>query len=244
MGLQDFVTGFLRPAAWELAPCYLHRPPRVPGLEQVGSCIVQGEQGTSFSTSVIHRHQSRQASVSLVDVYKNTENKVSGRFVRLLGTMALRQKDRPLVFVDAAVTNVNPHTGEDEALTTRVVVHHPQAEPSRRQRLYDSLSAMADSLGVPAKAASGKAFPDFWGEIWLMKVEGLQMEAIAAARDQVWAVTNDSDESGLNAFCDTREVREFLIFEQAQAEHELFAKMGLEVPLGVQSAFFSAFCSL
>ncbi len=107
----------------------------------------------------------------LVEVYKSSQNMESGKFVRLVGTMALRKKGYPFLFLDAAVTNINMQTGEVADLGTRTAIHMPQATESGRQALMASLSSQADEAKLPWGTVTIDALPSFWGPLWHVRME-------------------------------------------------------------------------
>ena len=211
-------------------------------LEKTGEFIVQSHCPPTYSTKCISRYENSDG-MRLVEVYKSSQNMDSGKFVRLVGTMALRKKGYPFLFLDAAVTNINMQTGEVAELGTRTAIHMPQATDSGRQALIASLSSQADEAKLPWGTVTIDALPSFWGPLWHVRMHGLALEAIARLRTFAWKAYHgycaqaDADEN-----FDYLPVQQQMVITNAKAEYGQFQRMGLSVPVEVQAAFFSVLC--
>ncbi len=99
MSEKDFITNYLQPSDNRLDRTFTHPlPPDIEGLKKCGDFIVQGELEDTFSTNIIRKYVSDTAGIKLVEVYKNTQNKVTGVFIRLVGTMSLVKNGYPFLF--------------------------------------------------------------------------------------------------------------------------------------------------
>ena len=143
-----FIKNYLKPSASGLDKEFTLPLPDIPGLKKSGTFIVQGSLDTTVSTNIIAKHVSDPSGIRCVEVYKNTEDTVTGRFIRLVGTLSLVKKGYPFLFLDAAVSNISFTTGQIEGLSTRVALHLPQAESSLRDIFFDTLSAEAERAGL------------------------------------------------------------------------------------------------
>ena len=89
MNAKDFVTHYLQPSDNRLEKTFTHPLPPIEGLTKCGDFIVQGEHEETFSTNIISKFVSESVGVRLIEVYKNTQHKGTGVFVRLVGTISL-----------------------------------------------------------------------------------------------------------------------------------------------------------
>ena len=240
MDKDSFIENYLKPSADGLDRSFTLPLPDIGGLEKCGEFIVQGKLDGTFSTNIITKHESATESVRLVEVYKNTQEQAKGIFVRLVGTLSIVKKGYPFLFLDAAVLNVDLRTGQREELSTRVAIHLPQADKGKRNIFLDSLSQHADSVGLDCGTSEIGALPDFWGPIWHVKSEGVDLDLIGKVRGFAW--------SSYETFCgQTAEKTDFdygpvqhqMVFKTSLTEHNQFKKMGLSVPAEAQAAFFS-----
>lgn len=240
MNENDFLTGYLQPSDTRLDRSFIHPLPPIEGLKKCGDFIVQGEMGETYSTNILSTYVNEQLGIRLVEVYKNTQNKASGLFVRLVGTMGLVKTGCPFLFLDAAISNVSPVTMEKEAITTRVAIHLPQANPKERDVFFHAASEKAKEIGISYRNVQRETLPDFWGSIWLAESKGLNLGMIRHLRDFVWVFYKRfTDEATVTETFDYKPVQEMMIFKNARDEHLMFKKMGLSVPIEAQAAFFS-----
>ena len=86
MNEKDFLENYLWPSDDRLDRTFTHPLPKIEGLKKCGDFIVQCEHEDTFSTNIMTKYESNTSGVRLVDVYKCSENKVTGVFVRLVGT--------------------------------------------------------------------------------------------------------------------------------------------------------------
>ncbi len=240
MNENDFVMHYLQPSDSRLDRKFIHPLPPVEGLTKCGDFIVQGELDETFSTNIISKYVSKNLGIRLVEVYKNTQHKGTGVFVRLVGTMSLVKTGYPFLFLDAAITNVSPVTAEREEITTRVAIHLPQANPEQRDLFFNALSEKAKEIGVSYRNLERDTLPDFWGSIWLAESKGFAPDMIRHLRDYAWiSYKMFTEETMVKSPFDYKPMQEMMIFNNAEAEHLMFKNMGLSVPTEAQAAFFS-----
>ena len=235
-----FIQHYLKPSASGLdKECTLPLP-AIPGLKKSGSFIVQGSLDNTVSTNIIAKHVSDSAGIRCVEVYKNTEDEGTGRFIRLVGTLSLVKKGYPFLFLDAAVSNIDFTTGQTEGLSTRVAIHLPQADNSMRNIFFDTLAAQAESAGLTSTTRVIESMPDFWGPLLSVHREGITLDAVRTLRDGAWkAYERYCSQAKDNPDFDYIPVQHQMILKTSQAEHHFFKKMGLAVAAEAQAAFFS-----
>jgi len=235
-----FIKQYLKPSTDGLSRQFTHSLPEIPDLKKSGEFIVQSELEDTFSTNIISKYESASTGVRFVEVYKNTENRVKGTFVRLVGTMSLVKQGYPFLFLDAAITNLNMSTGEQEELSTRVAIHFPQADIRGRDTFYSHVNKQADDARLEYRIVSIEGLPDFWGPLWRFMKPGVDLDVIPKIRNYAWnAYQSFYSQTEGKADFDYRPVQHQMVFKNSQAEHLLFKKMGLSVPAEVQAAFFS-----
>jgi len=244
MNEKDFVMRYLQPSDNRLDRTFTHPLPPIEGLTKCGDFIVQGELEETFSTNIISKFVSDSLGVRLIEVYKNTQHKGTGVFVRLVGTMSLVKTGYPFLFLDAGITNVSPLTAEREEITTRVAIHLPQADPEHRELFFNGISEKAKEDGISFRNMERDTLPDFWGSVWLAESKGFAPDMIRRLRNYVWVfykllTEQIKDKSPF----DYKPMQEMMIFNNAKAEHLMFKKMGLSVPTEAQAAFFSVMVS-
>jgi hypothetical protein len=234
-----FIKKYLTPSADGLDKSFTLPLPGIPGLKPLGEFIVQGHLDETFSTNIIKKFES-DAGCRLVEVYKNTEDRGQGLFLRLVGTMSLVKKGYPFLFLDAAVANLNVRTAQREELSTRVAIHLPQAGSEQRQVFYETLNTAAEQAGVAYECRELEALPPFWGPLWSARGTGVDLEMIKTLRSIAWtAYDRLCAQTQQHPDFDYRPVQQQMVFKNSQAEHALFKKMGLSVPAEAQAAFFS-----
>jgi len=240
MNNDMFIKQYLKPSTDRLSRQFTHSLPEIPDLEKCGEFIVQSELEDTFSTNIILKHESAGTGVRLVEVYKSSENRIKGTFIRLVGTMSLVKKGYPFLFLDAVVSNLNLSTGQQEELTTRVAIHFPQADIRGRDIFYSHLNKQADDAGLEYSMISIEGLPDFWGPLWRFMKPGVDLDVIPTMRNYAWKAYRAfySQTEGKADF-DYRPVQHQMVFKNSQAEHLIFKRMGLSVPAEVQAAFFS-----
>jgi len=234
-----FIKSYLKPSADGLDRSFTLPLPEISGLKPCGEFIVQGHLDETFSTNIISKFES-DAGFRLVEVYKNTEDRGQGLFLRLVGTMSLVKKGYPFLFLDAAVANLNVRTAQREELSTRVAIHLPQAGSEQRQVFYETLNTAAEQSGVAYECRELEALPPFWGPLWSARAIGVDLEIIKTLRSIAWAAYDRlCAQTKQNQDFDYRPVQQQMVFKNSQAEHALFKKMGLSVAAEAQAAFFS-----
>ena len=238
---NNFTSCFLAPSASKLDKSFQIPLPGIPGLKKCGDFIIQSELEETFSTNILAKYVDEDNDFRLVEVYKNSENRSTGSFIRLTGTMSLVKRGCPVMFLDAAVTNVSMKSGQREKIQTHIAVHLPQAEAEQRELLFRALSQEAGRMNHAHRELGIDALPAFWGHIWLAEEDEFMPEMIKALRD----VAADAYQ---HLFKNARPREQFdyvpmqqhIIFNNSRAEHLLFQKAGLSVPVEAQAAFFSA----
>lgn len=240
METENFTTSYLKPSTIGLDFNYTIPLPEIPGLKKSGEFIVQGELEQTLSTNIITKYVSEKLGVKCVEVYKNTEEKVEGRFIRLVGTISLLKRGFPFLFLDAAVSNINFLSGQIEEITTRVAIHFPQAESDKRNKFFETLGQQAKDAGLTYTTRDIEVMPKFWGPLWSTQSQGIVFDTIKTLREWAWtSYENYCSQTESNAEFDYKPVQHQMIQKTSQAEHHFFKKMGLAVAVEAQAAFFS-----
>ncbi len=244
MDEEFFLNHYLKPSEDRLDPNFIHPLPPVEGLKNRGKFIIQAELDDTFSTNIIYKYESEPAGIKLIDVYKCTQNLNKGQFIRLVGTLSIVKAGYPILFLDAAVSNISPMTQEREETTTRVLIHMPQADLNQRGRVYSQLSKTAERLHLACKEMLNPKMPDFWGPVWFAETKKFEMEIIKALRNSACeSYMNLVENTGEDTTLDYQPVKEHVVFTTSKNEHLLFEKLGLSVPVEAQAAFFSVLAS-
>ena len=137
---DNFLINYLKPSEDGLDRTFTLPLPDISGLKECGEYIVQGKLDNTCSTNIISKYVSESEGVRLIEVYKNTEDREKGIFIRLVGTLSILKKGYPFLFLDAAISNVSPRTAQQEEISTRVALHMPQADEKKRKIFFDSLN--------------------------------------------------------------------------------------------------------
>jgi hypothetical protein len=240
MDEKQFLKNFIQPSEKKLNETIIYPLPKIEGLRKCGEFIVQGEQEETFSTNLVTRYVSDSLGIRLLEAYKSTEHKGSGVFIRLIGTLTLVKTGYPILFFDAAVTNVSPITTEREDLTTRVAIHLPQADPEQRHLFFSRVRDAAEKDSVSYRELEVDTVPKFWGSVWLGESKGLDLDMIRRTRDNTWLSYKDLFENTKERSpFDYRPLQEHMVFNVSVGEHESFEKMGMSVPVEAQAAYFT-----
>jgi hypothetical protein len=244
VGNNSFLKNYLQPSLDGLDRQFTLPLPDEDSLDKTAEFIVQSHCPPTYSTNVIARYENRKAGMRLVEVYKNSQNSKSGKFVRLVGSMSLVKKGYPFLFFDAAVTNINLQTGRKAAAATRIALHMPQAGDNGRQRLMTQVARCAEDAGFACSMLDIAALPPFWGRLLSVRRPGIDLEAIAQVRTFAWqAYGRYCGRSAAVKNFDYQPVQQQMIIKNSKAEQGQFRRMGLEVPEEVQAAFFSVLCT-
>jgi len=231
MNEKDFLENYLWPSDSRLDRTFTHPLPNIEGLKKCGDFIVQCELEDTSSTNIITKYESDILGVTLKEVYKNTQNKVTGAFVRLVGTMSIVKNGYPRLSLDAPVTTAFPLTTEREDLTTRVFILLPQANPEQRKIFFDHLGELAKEAGISLQEREASQLADFWGTIRMSESKGIDFDIIQKLREHAWSSYKRLIEQ-------TKEKIPF-DYDTARREHLSFEEKGLSVPIEAQAAFFS-----
>jgi hypothetical protein len=240
MDKKDFLKNYLWPSEDKLDRSFTFPLPKIEGLKKHEQFIVQCEQEDTFSTNIISKYESAILGVTVKEVYKNTQNKVTGVFVRLVGTMSIVKNGYPRLSLDAPITNVSLLSADKEGLKTRVFIMLPQADPEQRKIFSGSLTqqAKADSIALQEFATPDRA--DFWGAIVVSETKGADFDTIRKVRELAWnAYKRVITETRAKIPFDYRPFQEHMVFDTAQRESGSFKIKGLDVPIEAQAAFFS-----
>ena len=244
MNEKDFLENYLWPSDNRLDRTFTHPLPNIEGLTKCGDFIVQGELEDTFSTNIMTKFASDVSGVRLVEVYKNTQHKGTGVFIRLVGTMSLVKTGYPFLLLDAAITNVNLFTAEREDIATTVAIHLPQVDPEQRRNILNSFSELAKEAGVSCREREPKTSPDFWGPRWLAESKGANLDIIRKLREHAWSCYKRlMEQTKEKTPFDYRPLQENMVFDTARQEHLSFKRMGLSVAVEAQAAFFSVLVS-
>lgn len=239
-----FISDYLQPSTVRLDRRFTHPLPDIPGLTEAGQFIIQAELENTYSINIIRKYFSAPAGLRLVEVYKNTQNRVTGNFVRLVGTLSLVREGYPFMLLDAAIRNVSNVTGQREELNTRVAIHLPQADPAQRRIFFDHIEEIAGEELIDHQSLQPDTVPPFWGPVWLAQAGGVSFDLIRSLRDTACHTYRHVivETPGRNPF-DYRPLQEHNFFATSRREHHTFQKMGLSVPTEAQAAFFSIMVS-
>jgi hypothetical protein len=240
MDVDKFLTNYLVPSESGLDKSFTMPLPPIAGLKEVGSFILQGNLEDTISTNIVSQYRSEEEKIRLIEVYKRTQNQVNGVFVRLVGTLSIVKKGYPFLFLDAAVSNVDPRTAERVDLSTMVAIHMPQADPEKRGILTDSLTEDAKKAGMECGTVEIPVLPDFWGPLWHVRTSGADLDTIKSVRDSAWgAYQKYCGQVDANADFDYQPTQDQMVFKNSAAEHGMFRRMGLQVATEAQAGFFS-----
>ncbi len=251
MNEQKFLENYLWPSDNKLDRTFAHPLPNIEGLKKCGDFIVQCELEDTFSTNIITKYKSDISEVRLIDVHKNTQNKVTGVFTRLVGTMSLVKTGYPFLLLDAPVRNATVVTAEAERkditiadITTMVFILLPQADLEQRKLFFSRLSEQVKESGISYQERQSDILPDFYGPTLLTESKGIELDIIRKLRDYAFnSYKGVIEQTKEKALFDYRPFQEHMIFDTAQREHLSFSRRGLSVPVEAQAAFFSVMVS-
>ena len=240
MNEKDFLANYLWPSDDRLDRIFTHPLPKIEGLEKCGDFIVQCELEDTFFTSIMTKYKSDITGVTLVEAYKNTQNKVTGFFVRLVGPMNIVKNGYPFLILGAQVSNVSMVTGEREDIATMVPIYLPQADPKQREIFFSRLTEQAEEDGISHMDTKVDLLPDFYGPIWVAESKGVDLDIIQKLRDYAWSSYKGLiEQTKEKTPFDYKPLQEHMIFSGARLEYLSFKRMGLSVPEEAQAAFFS-----
>jgi hypothetical protein len=245
MNQEEFLNEYLWPSNDRLDRSFTHTLPNIDGLKKYGDFIIQSECEDTFSTNIISEYKSDTLGVILKDVYKNTQNKVTLFFIRLVGTMSIVKTGYPFLLLDTSVRNVSLLTGEREDIMTRVYITLPQADLEQRDIFFNHLNAQAQEASLSYSERKSDAAPDSWGPTGIGESKGVDLDMIRCLRDYSWgSYKRVIDKTKEKIPFDYKPIKENAIFNVAGREHSLFRKIGLSVPIEAQAAFFSVLFSV
>lgn len=240
MNEKDFLERYLWPSEDKLDRTFTFPLPDGEGLKRCGDFIIQCQYEDTFSTNIITKYES-DSGIILKELYKNTQNKVTGVFVRLVGGLTMYKNGYPRVSLDAPMLNVDPATGERGEIISRMYITQPQADPEQRKIFFGNLSKLAEEAGIAYSEMKSEVSPDFWGPMWKAETGGVNFDLFGNLRNFAWSsyklVIQETKEK---IPFDYRPLQEHMVFAISAREHLMFKKMGLSVPVEAQAAFFSA----
>ena len=240
MNEKDFIDNYLWPSGDKLDRTFTHPLPDIEGLQKCGNFIVQSEHEDTFSTNIMAKYVSDTLGIRLGEVYKNNQNKVTGAFLRLVGTMNIVKHGYPRASIDAPIANVNSRTGERQDITTRTYIFLNLATDEQRKIFFEHLGKQAKAAGISYVETIPETQPDFAGLRWMAESKGANLDMIRQLRDYLW----DSyklviEQTKERIPFDYRPWQEYMIFDVSRRENLMFKGMGLSVPVEAQAAFFS-----
>jgi hypothetical protein len=245
MNGKNFLENYLWPSEDKLDRTFTHPLPNIEGLKKCGDFIVQSEHEETFSTNIMTKYVSDTLGIRLVEVYKNTQNKATGVFVRLVGTMGLVKVGYPFLILDAGIRNVSRLTPQREDIATRVTIHLPQVDPSQRSNILNSYNEQAKEAGISYRATEEGDMPDFWGPRWIAESKGGDLDMIRQIRVYAWNSYKGLIEKTKERIpFDYKPLQEYMIFGVSMREHLSFNISGMSVPTEAQAAFFSVMVSV
>jgi hypothetical protein len=246
MNEQDFLENYLWPSGNKLNKTFTHPLPDIEGLKKCGDFIVQSELEDTFSTNIMTKYVSDTLGVRLIDVSKNSQNKVTGAFVRLVGTLSLVKTGYPFLVLDAPISNVSLSISEKGEvikvgdIATGVFICLPQADPEQRRIFFNHLSEQAKESSISYREGEVDFLPDFWGTIGSAESKGVNLGIIGQLRDYAWnSYKSVIEQTKEKTPFDYKPFQEYMILDTAKREHLLFKRKGLSVPVEAQAAFFS-----
>ncbi len=251
MDEKDFLKNYLWPSDNRLDKTFAFPVPNIEGLKKCGDFIIQCEHEDTFSTNIITKYESAILGVTVVDVHKNTWNKVTGVYTRLVGSLNLVKNGYPFLFLDAPVKNVSVVTAEEgrkditvEDITTKVFIFLPQANPEQRKMFFDHLKEQAKEVAISYSERGMGKLPDSGGTVLLAESKGINLDIIPKLREHAWnSYKRVIEQTKEKIPFDYRPFQEHIIFDIARQEHLSFGRRGLSVPVEAQAAFFSVLVS-
>jgi hypothetical protein len=240
MNEKDFLEKYLWPSEDKLDRSFTFPLPDGEGLKNCGDFIIQCQHEDTFSTNIITKYES-DSGIILKEFYKNTQNKVTGGFVRLVGGLSMVKNGYPQVSLDPPMLNFDPATDERSEITSRMFITMPQADPEQRKIFFGNLSDLAKEAGIDYSERKSDTMPDFWGAGWRAVAEGVNFELFGKLRNFAWSsYKRVIEETKEKIPFDYRPLQEHMVFNVAGREHLTFKRRGLSVPVEAQAAFFSA----
>ena len=240
MDEKDFLDNYLWPSDDKLDRRFTFPLPPIPGLKKCGDFIVQCRHEDTFSTNIITKYENDALGITVKELYKNTQNEVTGVFVRLVGGMNVVKNGYPRYSLDAPILNVNSATGEREDVKTRMSITLPQADARQREIFFGHLSEQAMAAGISVTSRQVDNAPAFWGPSLIAESKGVNLDMFRKLRDYAWsAYERVIGETKAVIPFDYRPLQEHMVFTVSKREHLMFKKMGMSVPIEAQAAFFN-----
>ncbi len=241
---KDFLENYLWPSDDKLDRTFTHPLPNIEGLKKCGDFIVQSELEDTFTPTIITKYVSDTLGIRLVEVYKNNQNKVTGAFLRLVGTMNIVKDGYPRASIDAYIANVDSRTGKRQDLATRTSTTLTMADPEQRKIFFNHLGEQAKAAGISYTETIPETQPDFAGLRWRAESKGVNLDMIRQLRDYLWnSYKSVIEQTKEKTPFDYRPWQEYMIFDVSKRENLMFKGMGLSVPVEAQAAFFSVLVS-
>ena len=240
MDKKDFLENFLQPSGANLNQGFTHPLPDIEGLTERGCFIIQSELEDTFSTNIIRKYVSDISGVIVKEVYKNTQNKKTGAFVRLVGTIGYVKNGYPRLVVDAPISNVKLLSGERNDLETKVYIVFPQANAEQKRLVFQKVQEQVEKDGISLIERKSGTEPDNPPSTCFAESDGIDFSLIEKLRNHAWqAYKYLIQQTEPQKNFDYKPMLHERIFNTSRKEALSFSNKGLSVPAEVQAAFFS-----
>ncbi len=236
---NDFINNYIWPSDAKINTEFTVPLPE--GFNKTEDYILQAEAGDSFSVNIMASYINDD-EIILNETYKNSQNKETGKFIRLNGSTSAVKYGFPSLRTDFPIFNVNTQTGEFAPISSFAAIMLPQGTEEQWQIFFDYLIEKAEENGIDIpEPVSNPNLPDWWGPIAMISWDGIDLDKMKKLREialsgyeEVIAQT-DADPD-----FDYRVLQERMIFVQAGGERHLFKNiLGIDVPAAAQRAFFA-----
>lgn len=239
---MDFIKNYVWPTDAKVNKNFTYPLPE--GFEKAGDMIIQAESEDSFSTNILTKYVNDDG-ITVVETYKNSQNKDTGKFIRLVGTIGAVKYGYPKLTLDAPIINVilfepPPLFGELTDVNTFMAHMLPQASPEQSEMFFDCLEEKAADDGVELHVMP-TGMPAWWGPAYAANWDGINLDMMQRLRDNALECYElIISETAAEIPFDYRPMQDLLIYAQAEGEHQMFANLGISVPTEAQAAFFAA----
>lgn len=237
---MDFIKNYIWPTDATVNKHYTY--PLPDSFAKTADFIIQSEVGDSFSTNII-RTCMNDDGVYVNETYKNSQNTVTGKFVRLNGSTSAVKYGYPSLRTDFPIINVNTATGDIVPINSFATLMLPQGSQEQWDIFFTCLADKIEEAGMARPTPIvNPTLPPWWGPLVMVRWNGIDIEKSQMLRDITLScyeeVLNQTD--SVQDF-DYRPLQERMIFDQAKSERHLFADiLGIDVPAAIQQAFFAA----
>ena len=237
---MDFIKNYIWPTDAKVNKHYTYPLPE--GFTKTGDLIIQSEVGESFSTNIIGTYINDDG-INLNETYKNSQNKATGKFIRLNGTTSAVKCGYPSLRTDFPIINVNTQTGEIIPVNSFAALMLPQGTEEQWEIFFDCIAEKVAAAGMaPPAPMVNPSLPAWWGPLVMIRWDGIDIDKTKTLRDIALSCYEEViAQTDAVADFDYRPLQERMIFDQAKSERHLFADiLGIDVPAAIQQAFFAA----